>query len=162
MVTDKIVDAITCQINREIYSAYLYMAMASYAEYEGFEGFANWFEIQVREELEHAEKMYSYLNKQGARVIMQAIEEPPQNFSSVVELFEKTLEHEKNVTALIRNLVDLAKSENDSDTESFLEWFVKEQIEEEATPAKILGNIDEAGEDREGLLKIDSELAKRQ
>ena len=162
MVTSTIEEALTRQINREIYSAYLYMAMASYAESEGFKGFANWFEIQTREELEHAEKMYSYLQKQGSRVIMQAIEEPPQNFSSLGELFDKTLEHEKNVTKLINDLAGLAKSKNDSATENFLEWFVKEQIEEEATPANILGKIDETGEDKEGLLKVDSELAKRQ
>jgi len=161
MISENIVKALTRQINREIYSAYFYLGMASYAESKGFKGVSNWFKVQAREELEHARKMYDYLNQQGARVMMQAIEEPPQDFLSVVELFVKTLEHEKKVTRLINDIVTLAKNENDQDMVKFLQWFVKEQVEEEANPANILKNIDTKGSDKKGLSDIDAQLAKR-
>jgi ferritin len=161
MIGKDLLEAITRQINREIYSAYFYAAMASYAEANAFKGVANWFKVQVREELEHAEKMYNYINKQGKRVMMQAIEEPPQDFTSIEDLFKKTLEHEKKVTQLIKNLVDLSRSQNDKEADGFLQWFVKEQVEEEATPAKILQKIRDAGTSKEKLLQVDKELGQR-
>ena len=161
MIDKEIAKAINRQINRELYSAYLYLGMASYAQAQGFKGIAHWFKIQVREESEHARKMYDYLQANGARVMMEAIEAPPQIFLSVNELFRKTLEHEKNVTKLINSLVDIAKRQNDKETQNFLQWFVKEQVEEEATPAGIQQRVDEAGKDKQVLLKIDSQLAAR-
>ena len=161
MISKKMVDAIDRQLNREIYSAYFYLGMASYAESIGYKGVANWFKAQWKEELFHADKMFDYVLKRGSRVMLEPIEEPPQDFSSIQDLFKRTTEHEKKVTALIHKLVELAKQENDNETASFLQWFVKEQIEEEATPAGILKGLETKGKSKEGLLEIDSELAKR-
>jgi ferritin len=133
--------------------------MAAYAATIGMKGVANWFTAQMKEELFHAQKIYDYVSRQGAKVDLEAIEEPPQDFTSVKDLFEKTLAHEKKVTGMIRDLVDLAVQEKDGETEKFLQWFVKEQMEEEATPAGILEKIESKGEG--GISEVDSELSKR-
>ncbi|MFC1643813.1 ferritin [Candidatus Omnitrophota bacterium] len=159
MISDRMVERLNHQINREIYSAYFYLGMAAYAETIGMKGTANWFSSQVKEELVHAQKMYDYVNRQGAKVNLAAIEEPPQDFTSVPDLFSKTLEHEKKVTGMIKDLVALAAQEKDEEAGNFLQWFVKEQIEEEATPAGILKKLE--GKDEAGILEIDNELAKR-
>jgi len=161
MISENLSRKINYQINREIFSAYLYLGMGAYADSIGLKGFANWFKRQFDEEMFHAQKMYDYLNEQGVRVIMEAIEKPPQDFGSAKELFEKTLAHEKNVTKLINDLMEIAKQDNDIQAQKMLEWFVKEQEEEEETPARILKSIEEAGESEEGLLKVDSQLSTR-
>ncbi|MEA2087965.1 MAG: ferritin [Candidatus Caldatribacteriota bacterium] len=161
MLNEKMVKSINHQINRELYSAYLYISMASYADAEGLSGFANWYKIQAKEEEFHAEKMYNYVNQQGSRVLLEGIEQPPTEFSSIVDLFEKTLEHEKGVTAMINDLVKLAREENDYATESFLQWYVTEQVEEEASPTEIIQKLKFVGEDGRGLLMIDKDLAGR-
>lgn len=160
MISEKLVKSLTRQMNREIYSAYLYFGMASYAGSTGLKGFENWFIGQAKEELQHARKFYDYINSRGARVMLEDIETPPQDFSSGLDLFEKTLAHEKKVTGLIHDLVKMAKRENDKATEEFLQWFVKEQIEEEMTPSRILQKIKNATKET-GLSVVDSELAKR-
>jgi ferritin len=161
MISKNLADKIIYQINREIYSGYFYLGMASYAYSIQLRGFANWFKCQFKEELEHAEKMYDYLSAKGVRVMLDKIEAPPQVFNSAQELFEKTLAHEQAVTKLIKGLYDLAKQENDDETAKFMEWFVKEQVEEEATPASIIKKIDDAGRTPEGLAKIDAMLLNR-
>lgn len=161
MISDKMVKSIDHQINRELYSAYLYMGMASYASEAGLKGTANWFTVQVQEELSHAQKLYNYVIDQGGRVLLEAIEEPPQKFSSMKDLFEKTLEHEKIVTSLINDLVDQAAGENDKATSIMLQWFVTEQVEEEANPTDILQKLKIVGNDGNGILLIDNELAQR-
>jgi ferritin len=161
MLSTKMIDSFNRQINREIYSAYLYMGMSSFAISEGYAGMGNWFAIQVQEELTHARMMYDYINQQSGRVMLQNIEEPPQDFNSAKELFEKTLEHERLVTSLINNLVDIAREEKDHATEVFLQWFVTEQVEEEANASDILQKFKLIGDDKSGLFMIDSELAKR-
>lgn len=163
MLSEKMVRNLTRQMNRELYSAYLYLGMAAYAASMGLKGIENWFLVQAKEEQEHARKFYDYINKQGARVILEDIERPPQNFSSVLDLFEKTLEHEKKVTQLIHDLVKQAKEEGDRETERFLQWFVKEQFGEEANPSKILKDLKSsiAKDEKTGLSAVDSKLAKR-
>ena len=156
MISDKMIKALNHQANRELYSAYLYVGMASYATDKGLKGTANWFTAQMKEELTHAQKIYAYVNQQGSKVTLEPIEEPPQDFSSVTDLFKKTLGHEKKVTGMINDLVALAVEEKDAETEKFLQWFVKEQVEEEATPAGILKEIEGEGE-----TEVDSKLAKR-
>jgi len=160
MLSEKMIKSLNHQVNREIYSAYLYLGMASYSLNAGLSGVANWFNIQVREELSHAEKIYNYVSQQGGRVILEAIETPPQDFISAKDLFQKTLEHEKKVTALINDLVTLAKSEDDHATGIFLQWFVSEQVEEESNAMEILQKIDLVG-DGNGLFMLDNELGKR-
>jgi ferritin len=115
----------------------------------------------MKEEMFHAEKMYNYVNQQGGRVLLEAIEQPPSDFSSMLDLFEKTLEHEKGVTTMINNLVKLAREENDYATESFLQWYVTEQVEEEASPSEIIQKLKFIGKDGRGLLMIDKDLAAR-
>lgn len=161
MLKANIQKALNYQINREAYSAYLYLGMAVYANSVGLTGFGSWFKGQAKEELTHADKISDYINQHGARVILEAIEEPPQDFNSGRDLFEKTLAHEKNVTRMIEGLLDLAKAEKDTQTENFLQWFIKEQAEEEAAPARILQNMDTSGEDEAGLAKVDTQLAAR-
>jgi len=161
MLSEKMIKSINHQINRELYSAYLYLSMASYADSEGLNGFAIWFKVQAKEEEFHAEKMYNYVNQQGSRVLLEAIEQPPTEFSSMLDLFEKTLEHEKGVTAMINNLVKLAREKDDYATESFLQWYVTEQVEEEANPAEIIQKLKFIGKDGRGLLMMDKDLAAR-
>ena len=161
MISKKMTDSINGQINREIYSAYLYVSMAAYAASLGLKGFANWFQVQVQEELFHARKMYDYINQQGGRAVMKAIEEPPSDFKSPKDLFEKTLEHEKKVTAMINKLAGQSKTENDHATGIFMQWFVTEQVEEEANALEILQKLNLIGKDANGLFMVDAELAQR-
>lgn len=161
MISKKMEKAINEQINKELYSAYLYLAMAAQAEQMGLGGFANWFEVQFHEEQEHALKFYKYVNEQGGRVELAAIKQPPLEFKSVLAMFEETLKHERFVTASINSLVDLAIKENDHATRSMLTWFVDEQVEEEANDMEILGKLKMVGGHGPGLLQIDGKLAKR-
>lgn len=161
MINKKMVESLSHQINREIYSSYLYLSMAAYATSIGLKGFVNWFNVQVKEELIHAEKIYNYVGQQGGRVLLEAIEQPPCDFASAVDLFKRTLGHEKKVTKMINDLVNLAKHENDHATEAFLQWFVTEQVEEEANATEVLQKLELIGKDGNGLLIIDSQLATR-
>jgi ferritin len=149
------------QINKEIYSAYLYLSMSSYCTFKGWDGFANWFMVQYQEEMTHAMKIYNYVNDQGGRVELMKIEKPPSEFGSPLEMFEKTLEHEKFVTQCINDLVDLADEENDHPTEIFLQWYVTEQVEEEANDNEIISKLKLVGEEGNGLFMIDKELGTR-
>jgi ferritin len=161
MITKKMVESLNEQINKELYSAYLYLSMAAYAASIGLNGFANWFNVQVKEELTHADKFYNYVIQQGGRVSLREIEKPPENFSSAIDVFKKTLAHEQKVTKRINNLVNLASKEKDYATNTFLQWFVTEQVEEEANANEILQKINLVGKDGNGLLTIDSQLATR-
>ncbi|MFY1110941.1 MAG: ferritin [Methanosarcinaceae archaeon] len=161
MLNEKMQKALNEQINKEMYSAYLYLAMSAYCSYKGLAGFANWFKVQYGEEMEHADKIYKYLVEQGARVELEAIEKPPMEFGTLLEMFEKTLAHEQFVTRLIRELLELAVAEKDYATSIFLQWFVEEQVEEEANDNAIIAKLKLAGEDGAALLGIDSDLGKR-
>jgi ferritin len=161
MLNKKIEEALNGQANKEIYSGYFYLGMSAYAASLGLPGFQHWFYQQWKEELFHAKKFYDYIVEEKGKVALEAIEKPPQYFTSATDLFAKTLNHEKKVTGLINDLVTLAKSQNDQKTCDFLQWFVKEQAEEEEGPAKILKKIEEKGKDEKGLSEIDTELATR-
>ena len=161
MITESMQKSINHQINRELYSAYLYLSMAAYAADCGLNGIAHWFEVQAKEEMSHAQKFYNYVNQQGGRVVLEAIEAPPEEYDSILETFEKTFEHEKKVTQLIHDLVDLAKKENDTATEIFLQWFVTEQVEEEATAMELMQKLKLVGPAGSGLFMFDKDLAGR-
>lgn len=161
MLSKKITEALNEQINKEMYSAYLYLSMSAYSSHEGFDGFASWFRLQANEEMEHAMKIYDYINEHGMKVELKSIDEPEENFKSPVDLFEKTLAHEKKVTESINNIVDLAIKENDHATHVFLQWFVTEQVEEEASADEILTRLKLFGKDGRGLFMIDRELGER-
>lgn len=161
MLSKKMIDALNEQINKEMYSAYLYLAMSSYAEFKGLKGFSNWYRVQYQEEMEHAMRIYNYVQEQGAQVKLKAIEQPSSDFGTPLQILEKTLEHEQFVTKLINNLVDLAIEEKDHASQIFLQWFVTEQIEEESNVNEILDKLKLAGEDGNGLFMIDKDLAAR-
>jgi len=163
MISEKMKKALNEQINKEMYSAYLYMSMSAAATEMGLDGFARWFMVQYHEEMFHAMKIYQYVVDQNARVKLAAIEEPPAEFSSVKEMFEKTLEHERFVTKSINDLVELAIEEHDHATRNFLAWYVDEQVEEEKNDHGILGKIALLASDKQGpgLYMLDRELGAR-
>ncbi len=132
MIGKKMLDALNEQINAELYSAYLYQAMAAHFEAGNLKGFAHWMDLQAKEEQAHARKMYEFLVDRGGRVALKAIAAPPAEWKSPLAIFEESYAHEQKVTGLIHKLVDLARAENDHAAEVFLAWFVTEQVEEEA------------------------------
>ncbi len=161
MISPKLTEALNEQINKELYSEYLYLSMAAYFASEGLDGFANFFEVQVQEERFHAMKMYRFINERGGRVILKQIDAPQTEFSSPITIFEKAYEHEQYVTSLINKLMDLAIKENDHAAQSFLSWFVDEQVEEENSMETILRKLKLIGKEGQGLLMLDSQLAVR-
>jgi len=161
VLSEKMVEALNKQINREIYSAYLYLSMSTYSTFKGLKGFANWFMVQYQEEMTHTMKIYDYVNDQGGQVKLMTVAQPPMEFGSPLEMFEKTLEHEKFVTKCINDLVDLAIEGKDHATRIFLQWFVTEQIEEEANDNEIIAKLKLVGKEGNGLFMIDKELAAR-
>lgn len=162
MIGKKLTTALNDQINKELYSAYLYLAMAAQAEEMNLSGFASWFRVQAGEEVEHAMKFFHYLTEQGARVVLDAIAKPPAEFKSAAQMFAETLEHEQKVTASIHALMDLAIKGNDYATQSFLKWFVDEQVEEEANASAIVAKLRMIGADAgPALLMLDRELGQR-
>mgnify|MGYP001575915754 CR=1 FL=1 len=150
------------QIKNELYSEYLYLSMAAYFETVNLLGFSHWMKKQAGEEKVHAMKIFDFLCDRGVRVILEAIPQPPTEFSSVKEVFEETLKHEKKVTALINNLYNLSQKVNDQAAMVFLHWFIAEQVEEEKNPAKILEDIKMIKPDSGAILILDRELAKRE
>ena len=161
MISKKMVEALNNQINKEMYSAYLYLSMSAHSTFIGLKGFANWFMIQVQEEISHAQKMYNYINDRGGKVKLMLIEEPLYEFESPMNMFEKTLKHEQFITNSINELVDLAIKENDHATQIFLQWYVTEQIEEEGNDNDIIAKLKFIGKDGNGLLMLDKELGAR-
>jgi len=161
MISEKMTNLINKQINNEMYSAYLYMAMSAHSSTSGLNGFAKWFMVQYHEEMFHAMKMYNYLLDQGSEPQLQAIKEPPKTFASARDMFEKTLAHEKTVTQNINDIADLAQKENDHATYGYYQWFVNEQVEEEKNDNEILQRLKLAGENGPGLFMLDSALGAR-
>ena len=162
MITEKVQKSINDQINAELYSSYLYLSMEAYFESENYKGFAHWMRMQAEEEKEHAYKLYDYMNDRGGRVLLTAIDAPPTDFDSVQDVFEKTLGHEREVTARINKLNALALEENDFATAAHLQWFITEQVEEEATAEDILNQIKMVDGKAGSLFYIDINMAKRQ
>ena len=161
MLSKRMLAALNKQINAETYSAYLYMSMAAYAKSLGLDGFENWFRVQVQEELAHATKFYDYVNERGGRVTLTAIEPPPASWKTPLAAFEATLKHEQLVTGLINKLVDLAVAESDHATANMLQWFVAEQVEEEASADAIRQKLVLVGTRGDALYMMDKELAAR-
>lgn len=161
MLTKTMTEALNKQINAEIYSSYLYMAMSAQASFSGFSGIANWFMVQVKEELSHAEKLYAYVNSQGEHVILEAIDQPQTKYNSPLEMFEATLKHEQHVTSLINNLANIAVEEKDHATQIMLQWFITEQVEEEENDRNIIERLKLVGNEGHGMFMIDKELGAR-
>lgn len=161
MLKEKMQEAINEQINKELYSSYLYMSMSAYFESINLSGFANWMYVQAQEELTHAAKFYNYVNEKGGRVILKPIEGPPTEWDSPLAVFENTYEHEQMVTELINKLVDLAIAESDHATNIFLQWFATEQVEEESSADQVIKQLKLAGDFPVALFMIDRELGQR-
>lgn len=160
MISDKMCKALNKQLNFEYYSAYVYLAMSAHADSVGLKGFANWFFAQYQEELMHAMKFFDYIMDRG-EVELESIEKPRKTYKDALEMFEETLKHEQEVTAKINDLASLALEEKDHATSSFLQWFINEQVEEEASVHDILDKIKLAGATGPGLFMINGELASR-
>jgi len=161
MISKKLADALSEQVNAEYYSAYLYQSMSAFAENAALKGAAHWLFMQTREEMAHAVHMYQYILDRGAVPSFAAIECPPISFADLGEVFEQVLAHEQKVTARINALATLAMQENDHACYQFIMWYVNEQVEEEANDADILSKLNMIGNDKGLLLALDNELATR-
>lgn len=161
MLNKKMYAALNKHMNIELYSAYLYLSMASYANSIGLKGAANWFMVQYQEEMVHFMKFYNYINSQGAAICLSAMSAPPCQYKSLLDMFEQTLKHEQFITKCINDLTDLALKEKDHASHIFLQWFVTEQIEEEENDRDIIGKLKLIGDNGHGLLMLDAELAAR-
>ncbi len=161
MISNEMQQALQQQLNDEFSSGYTYLAMSAYCASIDFNGAAMWFKHQYEEERLHATRIYNYLIDQGTQVVLQAIKQPPSEFGSILEVFESSLKHEQNMTSKLNNLSDQALKEKDHATYNLLQWFVNEQVEEEATVGEIISKIRLVKEDGYGLLMIDNELGTR-
>jgi len=161
MLSMRLQEALNEQINKELYSEYIYLSMEAYMRSIDLDGIANFFAVQTQEEHFHAMKFYNFIIDRGGKVVLKKIDDPPVDFKSVVDVFEQTLEHEKFVTKSINDLMDVAVKENDHAASSFLKWYVDEQVEEEANVTRILSKLKLIGGEGHGLLMIDQELAAR-
>ncbi len=154
-------DALISQVNAEMYSSYLYLGMESYFQSISLGGFAKWMRGQVQEELFHGMKLYDYIHERGGRARLETIAKPEENWSSPLAAFEHILAHEQKVTELINDLIEVALSNRDHACKAFLDWFIVEQVEEEATVGEIVDRLKLIGTDSSGLFLLDAELAKR-
>jgi ferritin len=161
MISSNMAEKLNKHMNAEFYSSYLYLSMSAYASSKGWRGASNWLFVQAQEEMVHVQKLYGYIDDQDARIELYTIEQPPAEFGSPLELFGAVLSHEQKVTGLVGGLVTIAVEEADHATETFLQWFVTEQTEEEKSCRDILDRLKLAGETGPGLFMIDNELAVR-
>ena len=161
MVSKKMETAFNEQINREMYSAYLYMAMSADSTSKGLKGFANWFMVQYHEEMLHAMKMYEYVLRQSNIVQLKALSQPPSTFESAMDMFQQTLKHEQYITQCINDLTNLAVAEKDHASQTFLQWYVSEQVEEEENDNDVIAQLKLIGADTAGLFMLDKDMAAR-
>ena len=161
MINKSMQDAINDQINKELYSSYLYLSMAAYLEDRNLAGFAHWMRVQETEEREHAMKLYDFIVERGGRVMLKAIEAPKTEWKSTLELAEEVAAHEAVVTASIHALYELALKEKDYSAQIMLQWFITEQVEEERNAAEIVSNLKLIEDRGTAVLMLDHRLAKR-
>lgn len=161
MIKEKMLSALNEQINAEQYSSLLYLSMSAWLSEKGLPGFANWMYVQYQEEMTHANKFFKYVVERGGKAQLNAIAQMPVEFDSVIDVVEKTLVHEQYITALINNLVDVAIEERDHAAQSFLKWFVDEQVEEEANVQEILDTLKLINGQGNGIFMLDRELRQR-
>lgn len=161
VLSNRMQNAMNEQVKDELYSAYLYLSMSAYSESANLPGFARWMRLQAQEEVEHAMKFYHFIADRGGQVLLKAIDQPPIEFQSPVDLFQMTLEHEQTVTGLIHDLYALAVQDNDYASQVFLQWFVAEQVEEEQAAGQILDTLKMIGDKGQALIMLDIQLARR-
>ena len=162
MFTEEIQQAMNDQIQHEVESAYIYLSMAAYFDAENFPGFAQWMKIQYEEEMAHAFRFYDYINDRGGRVKLQPVDQPPIEFDSPLAAFQAALEHEQKITADIDRLYALAVDEKDYPSQTFLQWFIDEQVEEEQHVGEVVENLKMVGDTSHAILMLDRELGQRQ
>jgi ferritin len=162
MISDPVAKAINYQIQKELYSAYVYLSMAAYFEHQNLPGAAHWMRMQSNEEMAHAMKLFDFLNDRGGQVILMPIQQPPIDFQSPVAVFQEALDHERKVTKSIHDLYALAVQENDYPTQSMLQWFIDEQVEEEKSAGDIVAQLKMVGDSATALYMLDRALAARQ
>ena len=161
MISKKVGEALNEQVNAELYSAYLYLSMEAYFESVSLAGFANWMRIQTQEELMHAMKIYDFVIERDGKVLLKAIEQPQSAWESPLATFEAVYKHEQKVTGLINDLVNLAIEEKDHATNTFLQWFVSEQVEEEKNACDIVGKLKLIEDSPQALFMMDDQMAQR-
>lgn len=161
MVSKAIEKAINEQIGQEFSSAYVYLSMSAFFEKQSLPGFAQWARLQAQEEVVHGMRLFDYMNDRGGKVQLHAVEEPPADFKSPLEVFEQALKQERHVTKLIHDLYELAVAEKDHATQVALQWFINEQVEEEKTGSEVVERLRMVGDNLTGLLLLDSEMGKR-
>ena len=161
MINEKLQEAFNDQINKEFYSEYLYLAMKIYFQEQNLQGFVNWFDVQVQEEHAHAMGMFDYLNERGGKIELRAIDKPVVEGNTPLEIFEHVLIHEEYVTSRINHLMDVAEEVKDRAALHLLDWYLKEQVEEESTVGGVLATLRLIGDDKKALLMLDKDLAAR-
>jgi ferritin len=161
MLNPRVFNAINEQINAEIWSAYMYLSMSAYFAGEGLNGFANWMRVQWQEEITHAMKFFDYLIERGEKPILKQIDGVPEKWNSPLHAMEETLKHEQLVTSLINNIMDVAIEEKDHATKSMLNWFIDEQVEEEANVQELIDSLKLMGDKGHGLFMLDKDLKSR-
>lgn len=161
MISEKIQEAFNAQINKELYSAYLYKAMSAICAQQSLDGFANWFDIQAREEYAHAMGFYNHIIERGGEIKLLAIDSPCLKERTPLELFKRTLEHEQYVTSCIYELSDLAEAERDKPAKLMLDWYIREQLEEESSAEKIIDTLERFAHDKNILFFLDKDFANR-
>jgi len=161
MISAKMQKALNTHLNEELYSSYLYLSMAAYFEARNLKGFANWMRLQSAEEQLHGMKFFNFILQKGGKVNLAQIGAPKVDWKSIPEVFTDTLKHEQKITGLINKLVEVAMTEKDFATNNFLQWFVTEQVEEEANVEEIIQKIEMIGDNKSGLYMLDNELGAR-
>lgn len=162
MLSDKMQAAMNKQINAELHSAYIYLSMSAYFEDQNLTGMAHWMRMQWSEELDHAQKFFDFIHERRGRVLLEAIESVPTAWDSPLAVFENAFEHERKISGMIDELVNLAVEERDHAANSFLQWFVDEQVEEEASADAIVQQLKLIGDAGHGIYMLDRELGQRQ
>ncbi len=160
-ISEKLEQALNKQLNEELFSSYLYLSMAADFEDKNYTGFASWMRVQFQEEQFHAMKFYDYIVQRGGKVLLEQIAKPKSNWETPLSAFKAAFLHETLITKKINNLVNLSREENDHATESFLKWFVDEQVEEEASSEEVVKNLEMIHEDKSALFLYNRELGKR-
>lgn len=161
MISQKMNDALNEQVNAEMFSSYLYLSMSAWCSERSLSGFATWMRAQAQEELFHGMKIYDYILERGGSVDLKSIDQPSADWDSPLVIAQEVVNHEAKVTGLINDLVDVAMGEKDHATNIFLQWFVAEQVEEEASVGEVLERMKMIGDDSAGMFAMDLELGKR-
>jgi ferritin len=161
MLQDSVQQALNAQVKHEFYSAHVYLSMCAWFEDQGLPGFATWMRMQYQEELTHGIKIFDFINDRGGKVVIEGIDAPPTEWKSPLAVFEAAYESEKSVSRSIDDLYKLADQENDHATKVMLQWFITEQVEEEASVSLVVDRLKLAGDDSSAMLVLDEQLGAR-